>query len=176
MVREDDKMGTISDYETRKYNSSKTSYASKYYNPQKAHEYYLQNRQLKGYGNTGANDGAKANQSYGKKNISYESGSNHGLVMNEHQQKAQYYSTMMAERKKKLSSEISKVLKSASSDAERLRLATAMKHKLEQVRMQISGNIEKAKSNVSDKHDSRTETLISKLQLEKQHQAKHNKG
>ena len=169
-------MGMIPANETRKYNSSKTSYVSKYYDPQKAHEYYLQNRQLKGYGNSGVNDGAKTNLSYGKKNISYKSGSNQGLAINEYQQKTQYYSTVMAERKKKLSSEISEALKSASSDAERLRLATAMKHKLEQVRMQVSGNIEKIKSNASDKHDSRTETLISKLQLEKQHQAKHNKG
>lgn len=182
-AKEEIKMTPTPANETRSYKSSKTSYASKYYDPQKAHEYYLQNRQLKGYSTAGLNDDAKANWAYAKKNISDERKSKQESAKASYTQKIQYYRNIAAERKKKLSSEILETLKSISDDAERRRLAVALNQKLERARLQESGKQAKSqvaenakkqleqetektaknKQRISDEHDSRIESLISKL-------------
>ena len=47
-------------------------YASPYYDPQKAHEYYMRTRELKGRSTTSLNDEGKKIWSYTKNNIKSE--------------------------------------------------------------------------------------------------------
>ena len=47
-------------------------YASPYYDPQKAHEYYMRTRELKGRSTTSLNDDGKKIWSYTKNNIKSE--------------------------------------------------------------------------------------------------------
>ena len=49
-------------------------YASPYYDPQKAHEYYMRTRELKGRSTTSLNDEGKKIWSYTKNNIKSEKG------------------------------------------------------------------------------------------------------
>lgn len=52
-------------------------YASKYYDPQKAHEYYMQNRELKGRRKGRLNDDGKAARAYVKERINSEKKNKH---------------------------------------------------------------------------------------------------
>lgn len=49
-------------------------YASPYYDPEKAHEYYMRTRELKGRSTTSLNDEGKKIWSYTKNNIKSEKG------------------------------------------------------------------------------------------------------
>lgn len=122
--------GYVSPNETREYNSSKSSYSSKYYDPQKAHDYYLANRELKGYSTRDMSDDQKAAWGYTKKQQEIDAS---------YQQQVARYRQIAQERRAQLAESISQALSNISDEHTRIKAAVQLKKCLEQEKIRVSG-------------------------------------
>ena len=80
-------------------------YASPYYDPQKAHEYYMRTRELKGRSTTSLNDDGKKIWSYTKNNIKSEK----AAKVKEEQEKRDQKITELREKAEATKEQISKI-------------------------------------------------------------------
>lgn len=132
-------MAALSPTETREYNSTKTSYKSKYYDPEKAHEYYLKNRQLKGGHSTkGLSDETISGWSYAKENVASEKKQKLQAINAQYQAKVAEYREIAARRRKELSNQISEALAGIKDEAERKKEAERLKKQLEMAKINKS--------------------------------------
>ena len=139
-------MAVLSPTETREYNSTKTSYKSKYYDPEKAHEYYLENRQLKGgYSTKGLSDETISDRSYAKKNVTNEKKQKLQAIDAQYQAKVAEYREIAAQRRKELSNQISEALSGIKDEADRKKEAERLKKQLEMAKINKSAEETKKK-------------------------------
>lgn len=131
--------GYVSPNETREYNSSKSSYSSKYYDPQKAHDYYLANRELKGYSTRDMSDDQKAAWGYTKNQIQTEKKQKQQEIDASYQQQAARYRQIAQERRAQLAESISQALSNISDEHARIKAAAQLKKCLEQEKIRVSG-------------------------------------
>lgn len=143
--------GYVSPNETREYNSSKSSYSSKYYDPQKAHEYYLANRELKGYSTRDMTDDQKAAWGYTKNQIQTEKKQKQQEIDNSYQQQVARYRQIAQERRAQLADSISQALSNISDEHARIKAAAQLKKRLEQDKIRASG--QSAKEQIRDTSD-----------------------
>lgn len=147
----------VSPNETREYKSSKTSYASKYYDPQKAHEYYLQNRELKGYSTKGLSDEGKEVWKVAKSNINSEKKNKLKEASENYKAKVATYRKIAADKRSQILETIKSALNSITDDAKKQRLALSLKQKMERSKLSASQKSER---------DSATKTSESKINSE----------
>lgn len=155
--------GYVSPNETREYNSSKSSYSSKYYDPQKAHDYYLANRELKGYSTRDMSDDQKAAWGYTKNQIQTEKKQKQQEIDASYQQQVARYRQIAQERRAQLAESISQALSNISDEHARIKAAAQLKKRLEQEKIRVSG--QSAKEQIRDTSDKSI----------KQEQARHAK-
>lgn len=123
-------------------------YASQYYDPAKAHEYYLKTRQLKGRTTSGMSDAQKEAWGYTKDTITKEQNSK----IEDLRAKAKDARDQIA---KKLAAYVDKNLKQDASKAERERIANELKASIESVRTEyekiLNTEYDNIKSNIKGK-------------------------
>lgn len=116
-------------------------YASQYYDPAKAHEYYLKTRELKGRTTNGMSDAQKEAWGYAKEEITKEKNSK----MEELRTKAKEARDQIAE---KLAQYADKNLKQQASKAERERIVKELKDAIESVRAEYEKIYDKEYDNI----------------------------
>lgn len=157
-------MAVLSPTETREYNSTKTSYKSKYYDPEKAHEYYLKNRQLKGgYSTKGLSDETVSGWSYAKENVTNEKKQKLQAINAQYQAKIAEYREIAAQRRKELSNQISEALAGIKDEADRKKEAERLKKQLEMAKINKSAEEikKKVRNAMSESIEEETERSVS---------------
>ena len=137
--------------------SSLVHYASPYYDPVKAHEYYMEHRELKGKSTSGLNSKGKEAASYIKQRLNEERDS----LINTHREKTE---EAISGRKEKASSDISR-----NSEEVRSEIAShseKMSSEIERLRKRISHMSPKEKAI----HKDALESKIGSLRAENQKQ------
>lgn len=108
-------------------------YASQYYDPAKAHEYYLKNRELKGRTTTGMSEEQREAWKVTKSNITSEKKTKIDAAQTERQQQIEATRQRATQMREQIASKLSKLAEKFGSDreAERERIASKIQAEID---------------------------------------------
>ena len=141
-------------------NDSLAHYASKYYDPVKAHEYYEEHKKLKGRRSTSTlNEEGRQVWGYAKTQISNEKKAKSKSLSEDYKAKVQDYRASAKEAKERISAELKEKLTSITDSAQKQKVALAVKQAIEKARIGIASG--KTQSTISSQAENRIEQLQS---------------
>lgn len=125
-------------------NDSLMHYASKYYDPQKAHEYYEAHKKLVGRHSTkDFSEEGKIAWQYAKKQMNNEKKEKNKSISEDYKAKVAGYRTISKEAKERISAELKDKLASISDEKERKAVALSLKGALENARIYSAAGVMK---------------------------------
>lgn len=141
-------------------NDSLLHYASKYYDPVKAHEYYEEHKQLKGRRSTSKfNEEGKQVWGYAKKQITSEKNYKSKALSADYKAKVQEYRASAKEARERISAELKEKLASITDSAQKQKLALSVKQAIEKARVGMAAG--KTQESISSQAENRIEQLQS---------------
>lgn len=159
---------------TKNQNDSLKHYASKYYDPVKAHEYYEEHKELVGrHGTANLNDEGKIAWKSVKKNITEEKKAKNKQISQDYKNTVATYRARAQETRERITNKLRERLSEISDDVARKKMALDVKNKIEMARIgtvagerrdsiknQTSSKIEELKKSIANTNNDATKSRL----------------